>query len=157
MVRDEKVVRRTFEAKVVLISWTKVLKQLIEHFKQFQVPGEWGRAEVIVEHSMVETTDRARDQLMEGLSYLMKKFRFYPKGNEEWLKQQKFILTSQVALVVKNPPSNTGDIRDTGSIPGLGSSLGGGHGNPLQCSCLENPMDRGARQSMVHSVTKSQT
>ena len=121
------------------------------------MPGEWGRAEVIVEHSMVETTDRARDQLMEGLSYLMKKFRFYPKGNEEWLKQQKFILTSQVALVVKNPPSNTGDIRDTGSIPGLGSSLGGGHGNPLQCSCLENPMDRGAGQSMVHSVTKSQT
>jgi len=51
---------------------------------------------------------------------------------------------SQVALVVKNPPANAGDIRDTGSIPGLGRSPGGGHGNPLQYSCLENLMDRGA-------------
>ena len=44
-----------------------------------------------------------------------------------------------VALVVKNPPANAGDIRDTGSIPESGRSPGGGHGNPLQCSCLENP------------------
>ena len=51
---------------------------------------------------------------------------------------------SQVALVVKNLPFNTGHVRDSGSIPGLGRSPGGGHGNPLQCSCLENPMDRGA-------------
>jgi len=121
------------------------------------VPGEWGRAEVIVEYSVVETADTARGQLMEGLSYLMKKFRLYPKDNEEWLKQQKVILMSQVVLVVKNPPSNTGDIRDTGSIPGLGGSLEGEHGNPLQYSCLENPMNRGAGRSMVHRVTKSQT
>ena len=47
-------------------------------------------------------------------------------------------------LVIKNPPANAGDIRDTGSIPGLGRSPEGGHGNPLQYSCLENPMDRGA-------------
>ena len=46
--------------------------------------------------------------------------------------------------MVKNPPANAGDIRDEGSIPGLGRSPGGGHGNPLQYSCLENPMDRGA-------------
>ena len=46
-------------------------------------------------------------------------------------------------LVVKNLPVNAGDIRDSGSIPGLGRSPGGGNGNPLQCSCLENPMDRG--------------
>ena len=46
---------------------------------------------------------------------------------------------SQVALMVKNPPINAGDIRDAGSIPGLGRSPGGGHGNPLQHSCLENP------------------
>ena len=46
-------------------------------------------------------------------------------------------------LVVKDPPINAGDIRDMGSIPGLGRSLGGGHGNPIQYSCLENPMDRG--------------
>ena len=44
--------------------------------------------------------------------------------------------------VVKNMPANTGDIRDVGSIPGSGRSCGGGHGNPLQYSCLENPMDR---------------
>ena len=52
--------------------------------------------------------------------------------------------TSQVALVVKNPPANAEDIRDSGSIPGSGRCPGGGHGNPLQDSCLEKPMDRGA-------------
>jgi len=51
---------------------------------------------------------------------------------------------SQVALVVKNPPANAGDIRDVGLILGLGRSPGGGHGNPVQYSCLENLMDRGA-------------
>ena len=64
---------------------------------------------------------------------------------------------SQVALVVKNPPANAGDIRDVGSIPGLGRSPGEGHGNPLQYSCLENPMDIGASQATVHRVTKSWT
>ena len=58
-------------------------------------------------------------------------------------------------LVVKNPLSNAGDIRDVGSIPRLGRSLGGGHGNPLQCSCLENPMDRGAWPTTAHRVLKS--
>ena len=52
--------------------------------------------------------------------------------------------TSQVVLVVKNPPANAGDIRDMYSIPGLERSPGGGHGNPFQYSCLENPLDRGA-------------
>ena len=61
---------------------------------------------------------------------------------------------SQVALEVKNPPANAGDIRDTGSIPGTGRSPGGGHGNPLYYSCLENPMDRGAWWAAVHRVTK---
>ena len=51
---------------------------------------------------------------------------------------------SQGALVVKNLPANAGDVRHTGSIPGLGRSPGRGHGNPLQYSCLENPTDRGA-------------
>ena len=46
--------------------------------------------------------------------------------------------------MVKDLPASAGDIRDAGSVPGLGRSLGGGHGNPLQYSCLENPMDRGA-------------
>ena len=56
----------------------------------------------------------------------------------------------------KNPPANAGDIRDLGSVPGWGRSPGGGHGNPLQYSCLENPMDRGAWQAAVHGFTKSQ-
>ena len=59
--------------------------------------------------------------------------------------------------VVKNLPANTGDIRDAGLIPGSGRSHGGGHGNPLQYSCLENPTDRGAWRATVHRVTKSQT
>ena len=60
----------------------------------------------------------------------------------------------QVALVVKNPPANAGDARDTGLIPGWGRSPGGGHGNPLQYSCLENSMDRGAWRATVHRVAK---
>ena len=60
-----------------------------------------------------------------------------------------------MALEIKNPPANVGDKRDTGLIPGLGRSPGGGHGNSLQCSCLENPMDRGAWQATVHRVAKS--
>jgi len=52
--------------------------------------------------------------------------------------------TSQVALVVKNPTASAGDTGDVGLILGSGRSPGGGHDNPLQCSCLENPMDRGA-------------
>ena len=55
-------------------------------------------------------------------------------------------------LVVKNLPANAGDIRDLGLIPGSGISPGGGHGNPLQYSCLQNPMDRKAWQAMVHGV-----
>ena len=50
----------------------------------------------------------------------------------------------------KNPPANAGDIRDVGLIPGSGSSPGGGHGNPLHYSCLENLLDRGAWRAMVH-------
>ena len=62
---------------------------------------------------------------------------------------------SQVALVVKNLPASAGDIRDAGLVPGLGRSPGGEHGNPLQYSCLENPMDRGAWLATVHRVAKS--
>ena len=60
---------------------------------------------------------------------------------------------SQVALVVKNLPANAGDLRDSGSIPGLGRSPGGGHGNPLQYSCLENLKDRGTWWAIVPRVT----
>ena len=61
---------------------------------------------------------------------------------------------SQVVLVVKNPPVNAGDIGDMGSIPGLGRSAGVGHSNPLQYSCLQNPMDRVAWQAAVHRVAQ---
>ena len=61
---------------------------------------------------------------------------------------------SQLALVIKKPPANAGDVRDAGLIPGLGRSPGGGHGNPLQYSCLKNPMDIGAWHT-VHRVVKS--
>ena len=56
--------------------------------------------------------------------------------------------------MVKNTPANVGDIREVGLTPGSGRSPGGGHGNPLQYSCLENPMDGGAWWAMVHSVAK---
>ena len=55
-----------------------------------------------------------------------------------------------MVLVIKSPPANAGDLREAGLIPGLGRSLGRGHGNPLQFSCLENPMDREAWWAKVH-------
>ena len=66
----------------------------------------------------------------------------------------KGLWASQVALVVKNPPANAGDVRDVGSIPGLGGVPREENGNPLQYSCLENPMDREAWQIVVHEVTE---
>ena len=64
---------------------------------------------------------------------------------------------SQVVLVVKNLPANAGDLRDVGSIPGLGRSLEVGNGKLLQYSCLENPMNRGDWQAIVYGVAKSWT
>ena len=63
-------------------------------------------------------------------------------------------LASQVAQWVKNLPANAGAVR---LVPGLGGSPGEGNGNPLQCSCLANPMEGGAWQAVVHGVTKSWT
>ena len=60
-----------------------------------------------------------------------------------------------MVLGVKNPPIGAGDIRDVDSVPGLGRSPGEGNGNPLQYSSLENPMDRGDWQAMVHRVAKN--
>ena len=76
---------------------------------------------------------------------------FFKKGTflvVQWLR------ASQVVLEVKNPPVSA---RDSCSILGSGRSPGGGHGNPLPYSCLENPMDRGAWRATVHRVTKSRT
>ena len=81
----------------------------------------------------------------------------------KWLRELVFLppasrfRPSQGALVVKIPPANVGDATDVGSIPGLRRSPGEGNGNPLQYSCLGNPMDRGAWWATVHGVAKSQT
>ena len=64
---------------------------------------------------------------------------------------------SQVVPVVKNLPANPGDIRDSGLAPRSGRSPGGGHGNPLQYSCMENPMDRGVWWATAHRILQSGT
>ena len=77
----------------------------------------------------------------------MQTFPFFsssPHPTPHWSAPPTPVLASQVALVVKNPPANSGHMRDAVSILGSGRSPGGGHGNPLQYSGLENPMDRGA-------------
>ena len=75
-------------------------------------------------------------------------------GNVNWCNHYGN-RASQVALVVKNQPANAGDIRDTGSISELGRSPGEGYSNPLQYSCLENPMDRGAWRATIRRVAKT--
>ena len=64
---------------------------------------------------------------------------------------------SKVSLLIKNPSANARDLRDVGWIPGSERAPGGGHGNPLQYSCLEKPMDRGAWWATVHRVMESDT
>ena len=82
-------------------------------------------------------------------------------GNQQALSSCNLCLissgASQVALEVKNPLANARDLRDMSTTPGSGRPLRGGHGSPLQYSCLENPKDRGAWWAAVHGVTKSQT
>ena len=68
-----------------------------------------------------------------------------------------FFRDSQVVLVVKNLTASAGDIKNIGLNPGSGRSPRGGHGNPLQCSCLENPTDRRVWWAIVPGVTKSRT
>ena len=69
----------------------------------------------------------------------------------------EFQIVSQVTLAVQNSPADAGDLRQLSSIPGSGRYPAGGHGNPLQFSCLENTTSRGARRAMGHRVTKSRT
>ena len=111
----------------------------MEQFALFTV---WS---LVVCENLLYSAGEKRYNLFVGhiLSYLKNAFQ-YTLG------------TSQVALVVKNLPANATDIRDR-SVLGSGRSPGGGHGNPLQYSCLENPMDRGAWWSRVHGVIKSWT
>ena len=73
------------------------------------------------------------------------------------LSPKTYFSKAKVALVVKNLPANAGNARDTGSIPGWGRAPGEGNGNPLQCSCMENSMDRGSWWTTVYGITKSQT
>ena len=90
-------------------------------------------------------------------------FTVIKKSNTEHLqltnlkKNYVYCGASQVAVLVKNPPANAGDIRDAVSIPGSGRSLGEERGNPFLYYCLGNPMDRGVWQATVHRVTKSLT
>ena len=84
---------------------------------------------------------------------------FHPSpevAKETWNSGHVASWSSSVALVVKNLPANTGDIRDVGSIPGSGRSPGVWNGKPLQYSCWENLIDRGTPWATVHGVTKSQ-
>ena len=77
--------------------------------------------------------------------------------DEKFSKRLYIFWTSQVVPVVKNPPADVGHIRNMGLIPELGRSPGGGHDNPFQYSCLENPMDRSSWQAIVRRVAKSRT
>ena len=77
------------------------------------------------------------------------------KTSKSWIKNQ--VIDLQVVLVVKKLPVNAGDVRDVGLIPRLGRSPRGGNGNPLQYSCLENPMNRGVWWVSVHGDAKGQT
>ena len=92
-------------------------------------------------------------------------FESIKKVKEDWsrsrirayTKAQRKNTCKICCRVVKNPPANPATARDTGSIPGLGKSPGEENGNPLQYSCLGNPMDRGAWRATVHGVAKNQT
>ena len=112
-----------------------------------------------------------RKKIQQGLKFyiIMEDFFFFvvskqlPKCLQGWwsiffLEYIQEVWISQVALVVKNNlPDNAGATGDAGSIPGSGRSRGGGNGNPLQYSYLENSMDRGALQATVHGVANSWT
>ena len=95
-------------------------------------------------------------QFLEWLSYGARKIQFSATSSGlGW--SPGFDTCSQVALVVKNSPANTGNARGMGSIPSSGGSPGGGHGNPLQHSCLENPMDRGAWWITIYGSQRVKT
>ena len=84
-------------------------------------------------------------------------YQFTHHTNETKDKNHMIISIDRLLLVVKNLPANAGDVTDAGSILGSERSPGGGNGNALQYSCLENPMGRGAWGATVHRVAKSQT
>ena len=111
-------------------------------------------------HSQKQPWDRQRSSVLTKIFVLLLLGPYYsvpePLGGTTW-PAPCISGASQVALVVKNLPASSGDVRDVGSITGSRRSPGEGHGNPLQYSCLENPMDRGSWQASVDRVTQSQT
>ena len=87
-----------------------------------------------------------------------KRVRFLTSlGCVQGLRWSSLLVLMRLFLVVKNPPASAGDIRYVGSLPGLGRSPGEGEGNPLQCSCLKSPRDRGAWAATVHGVSELDT
>jgi len=116
---------------------------------------------------VVSSLKRNKDVSQTYLSFLRDDTHFepltvitmlhYPELLKRLRLQPDFTGASQLMLMLKNPPASTGDIRDMGSIPGLGRCPRRGHGNPLQYSCLENPMDRGVWRAAAHRIPKSQT
>ena len=102
----------------------------------------------------------ASQQTFSILQLLVKESKYFGKQEDQDINltiSDMKRAASQVALVVKSPSACAGDLRDVGLIPGSGRCPRGGHGYPLQCSCLKNPMDRGAWQATVHRFAKSQT
>ena len=105
----------------------------------------------LVLHSSHASTDFFMNPFQSGRLLRLSPWQSKGGSSADWW-------ASQVALVLRKLSAHAGDVRDVGSIPGLGRCPGGGgHGNPLQDSCLENPMDRGAWQVTVHRVAKSWT
>ena len=95
------------------------------------------------------------DDIIDSMDMSLSKLREIVKDREASVSAVHGVTrASQVVLVVRHPLANVRDVGDVGLISGLGRSPGGGHGNPLQYSCLENPMDRGAWRAAVHGVTK---
>ena len=99
------------------------------------------------------TVKKAECQRIDALIFLLSKGLSRIFSSTTVGKHQ---FSSQVALVVSNLPANAGDTRDMGSVPESRRSLGVGNGNPLQYSCLENPMERGTWPATVNGVAKSQ-
>ena len=130
-------------------SWTMGIKSCVPCI------GRWFPYNRITRKALKCFLEYTQIQVMRIWHSCLEKDKLFLLANNWFCRNSVNI--SEVALVVKNPPANAGDIRDTGSIPGSGRSSGEGYGNLLQYSCLENPMDRGAWGTTVHRVTQSQT
>ena len=154
-----------FDNHCFLISWGpslmhrwEVLNLLLRNSRCF-----WSREETTWGYLLSPITlsiESSKQGLLRDpeASFKMVRPCYSDKSSLFFILSHLTIWASQVALVVKNLPTGAGDMKDTVLIPESGRSPGGGHGNPLQYSCLENPTDRGAwRAAVRHGVAKSQT